>query len=311
MAGKTAAADQKDSVDIKKPELDRLALEVNQNRAAIVAAANKLNAAPGAVGGNAAGRPWPPTRWLCSVRSNSPSDTRKQLTSYLDAQKIDWKQTEPEGQLNASPQSQQQAVQQQSIAAEQSNERESGRPATTQRGQSDVATLAPSPQVLRQQENLARSVTTQSSGYAINGWKVTTVDSAGGMYVARMSRQQAVQLSNSISQEGSQTVELKDLENASQPALPATVPSQLDAAVSRDASGPIQPTTRPTEQALGKEAPPATQPAQAEAAPDQALDVVIVVQSSAPTTQPTTQPAGAAPATSDAPQTQPVQSGKP
>ncbi|HSZ58463.1 MAG TPA: zf-HC2 domain-containing protein [Tepidisphaeraceae bacterium] len=310
MAGKTAAADQKDSVDIKKPELDRLALEVNQNRAAIVAAANKLNAAPGAAGGNAA--PALATNAVVVlVRSNSPSDTRKQLTSYLDAQKIDWKQTEPEGQLNASPQSQQQAVQQQSIAAEQSNERESGRPATTQRGQSDVATLAPSPQVLRQQENLARSVTTQSSGYAINGWNVTTVDSAGGMYVARMSRQQAVQLSNSISQEGSQTVELKDLENASQPALPATVPSQLDAAVSRDASGPIQPTTRPTEQALGKEAPPATQPAQAEAAPDQALDVVIVVQSSAPTTQPATQPTGAAPATSDAPQTQPVQSGKP
>jgi hypothetical protein len=311
MAGKAAAAaDQKDSVDIKKPELDRLALEVNQNRAAIVAAANKLNAAPGAVGGNAPSA-LATNAMVVLVRSNSPSDTRKQLTSYLDAQKIDWKQTEPEGQLNASPQAQQQAFQQQSIAAEQSNERESGRPATTQRGQSDVATLAPSPQVLRQQENLARSVTTQSSGYAINGWSVTTVDSAGGMYVARMSRQQAVQLSNSISQEGSQTVELKDLENSSQPALPATVPSQLDGAVSRDASGPIQPTTRPTEQALGKEAPPATQPAQAQAAPDQPLDVVIVVQSSTPATQPTTQPAGVVPTTSDAPQTQPAQPGTP
>lgn len=313
MLGKAAgSAEPNDLADAKKPDLDRLALEVNQNRAAIVAAANGLNYSAGAAGGNSVS-PLVSNTMVVLVRSNSPSDTRKQLTNYLDAQKIDWKRTEPDDELSAASQNQQlPPVQQQSVAAEQLNERDArsmGRAATTQQSQLQ-ATLSPNPQMLRQQENLSRAATTQPLGYTMNNWKVTTVDAAGGMYVARMSREQAVLLSNSISQDRTQTVEMKDLETSAQAAVPATAPSQWDALVSRRDVTPMAaapPTTRPAEAESDKAAPPDTQPASAPAA-EQPLDVVILVQATSPTSGPASQPA--APAI-ETPQTQPSSPGNP
>jgi anti-sigma factor RsiW len=331
MPGKAAGgAAQFDShADEKKPELDRLAMEVTQNRAAIAAAANGTTNGPGAAGGNA--MPALNTNaMVVLVRSNSLSDTRKQLTTYLDSQKISWKQTEPESELNvaaAVPQAQQQAseqqpVQQQSIAAEQLNDRNVTRSvarlATTQPAQSDMAaTVAPNALMQRQQQEfMGRTPTTQPSNFSMSPWNVTTADAAGGWYVARMSRQQCVQLSNTISQEGPQTVELKEFENnAVAPSLPPTTnESRDDLPKARGAFGALSaspPATRPSDLETSKDATAATQPAQATAETNQALDVVIVVQSAAPGTQPATEPANVAPATPTPPQTQPAQPGNP
>jgi hypothetical protein len=321
IASNSATTVERELSEQKRPELDRLAMEVSQNRTAIVAAANGLNYAPGAAGNTA------PTlvnnAVVVLVKSSSPPDTRKQLVNYMDSQRILWKETPQQTQLNAAalPEVQPQTARQQALAARQVNERDAAKgqlgSAATQEFRSE-ATVAPSPLMQQQREAMGRRPTTQPSGYAMNGWNVAEYDATGDLYVARMSRQQAVQLGNTISQEGSQTVELKDLENKSAPQspMPLTTQSSAESLAARGAGGAMAslgPTTRSTELKAARDEAPASQAAEAIAVADRPLDVVIVVQSAAaPATQAAaTQPAGPGPPNADAAQTQPAQPSKP
>ena len=140
------------------------------------------------------------------VRSNAPQATGRQVVSFLDAQKIQWKETSESAPA-------------QQVALNHLNE-------LRQRQQSEGVSQT-SPQARQQVEILPTTATAQASANssattsttqpaptnAANG-PIDRLAQAHQMYVARMSRQQAVSLNNTITQEPAQSTELKDLSGA-------------------------------------------------------------------------------------------------
>ena len=300
----------------ERPELEKLAVVAGQNREAIVAIANGVNYSTNAAN-NAIQAPAANTMVML-VRSDSPQDTGKQLTTLLDAKKIEWKQAEGAGPASG------QIVQQQMPMAQSAVPRQMA-------SQSDsVSAKSLGGRYLEQQEQRSQSMpsaTTQPAQQSQFGQGNSNFAFRGAppdMFVARMSRQQAEQITSAISQESAQKAELKELERPALGAInggAATRPaneSQLSvramggfAGVERGAG--TAPTTQPAfDAALAKEQAPTSQPSDNLTEGDKALDIVIVVQPNtgvpaAPaTSQPTTQPAGE----QNTPQTQPAKSGQ-
>jgi hypothetical protein len=188
-------------------ELERWAKQVGNNRDAINAVANgsqnQVSQTAPLASSNAV---------VMLVRSSAPQATRLRVTNYLDSQKIQWKET-------ASPTQAQLTRQMPSWnfgdarEARRQVESTSQNAVTTQQAE---AVAAPVPAVSKAAgEALSQnSAATQPAPNAPTGNSTDHLAVAQGMYVARMSRQQAVSLGNTISQESAQSTELKDLSGA-------------------------------------------------------------------------------------------------
>jgi hypothetical protein len=223
-------------------ELERWATQVRDNREAIAAvangSANAANIAP-AVGPQSAAN----SAVVMLVRSNAPQDTRRQVTSFLDAQRIQWKEASAlaQNELGQPPRPQppqqqaqqtQQPVQQLQQQPQQKQQQLQRQPSVGQ-AQGSIQQTAEN-QAFGGSRNQAEALASQATMLAANSGidgsgagDSTTRPAEGslgaalammnrsqaehGMYVARMSRRQAVTLGNAIAQEPAQSTELKDM----------------------------------------------------------------------------------------------------
>ena len=190
-------------------ELQRWANQVGQNRDALNAVVNGARNTAAAQNG-----PITSNAVVMLVRSNAPQATRLQVTNFLDAQKIQWKEAAATAD-NAQGQ----------------NEFNFANDARQRRqqyeGVSQTSPMAQQQQQVQQQAQIAPTTAmAKNSGDALLQYNSTQPATAGvanamsdrlavnqRLYIARMSRQQAVSLSNSMAQEA-QSTQLKDLSGA-------------------------------------------------------------------------------------------------
>jgi len=288
------------------PELDRLASNVSQNQAAIVAVANGVGPAQNA------GPPIPSNAIVMLVHANSTELATRDVTTYLESQKIQWKNAPFSAGLD------QNTTQPAGAVADLKGDSGSLRERVSNRDAGQIYSTAPT----------TRTAMLARSSMAVEG----NSSQNSNFYVARMSRQQAIDLSNSVQQGVSQKAELKELglatgnpEWLNRMAMP---PTTAPAGIVPGASYPLLvpatgPTTRPAYGAFGGAmgfGQPTTQSGADGAAElaamtpsaDAPVDVVIVVQPDAiaASTQPSalaqTQPAATQPAS-----TQPASTSQP
>jgi anti-sigma factor RsiW len=329
-------------------ELKQWANQVGQNRDALNAVVNGARNTAAAQSG-----PITSNAVVMLVRSNAPQATRLQVTNFLDAQKIQWTEA-------AAPADNAQVQNAFNFAYDGRQRRQQSE------GVSQTSPLVQQQQIQQQVQNAPTTAMAKNNGDALLQNSTTqpaTPGVANGLtdrlavqqrlYVARMSRQQAVSLSNSMAQEA-QSTQLKDLSGATvtlaelgagkQPVpfgMVNTAAATEPADVSQNASAsyrsvqrlsgqapagfgggtvPAQPTTQSTDQrqqmpaavlvpgtqVVGESPASATQPATTQLATtqpaDEAVDVVIVVESEAgqPAPAPTTQPTQPSPTTQPA-----------
>lgn len=280
-------------------DLDRLVQDVAQNRAVYVAAANSANQSPRPIAGNA---------MVMLVRSDSPQQTEKQLTVFLNSQNIQWKQA---------PVAQEAGTQKDEQLLRRSNWSETpGQLAGTAGSQSVNKSDARGAETQPAQQN---SIT----------------PTMAGVYVARMSRQQAEELNTTISRDGAQFAELKGVDPATklgsaidskagspaggfagQSTLPA-VPGQNAQMMGRQEQRPSEKTDfamKPgMEAGTAATTSPATQPAnrlESDHARYASRQLAQIQASAAPASTPALQPAEAAPPATQ-PTTQPASGGLP
>lgn len=304
-----------------REELEKLANQVTQNSAAYWAndasvlrnATEPLNHA-----------------LVVLVRSNNPDGAQRQLTQYLRTNGIQWKPAEP-ANLNGqgAPEGQQSPTN--SAAANR---------ADNVFDYKDFGAQPPSSQPAQVERRLAsQSPSVQQTAPAEQAENVLERAPAQGnnLYVARMSRRQAAQLTTCISRAGTQTAQLTDplggsaadsqdqregrsklemvartADETEEPKSPTTMPSLRDRAALREVEAGIAPTAELKQKAAaarggglsaplraGVESTPTTQPASAAMPEDeQPVDVVIVVQPN--------EASGPATLPSAGPQTQPA-----
>ncbi|HEY8747468.1 MAG TPA: zf-HC2 domain-containing protein [Tepidisphaeraceae bacterium] len=201
------------STDAEARELERWAKAVGENRDAINAVANGNSNAANV---SQTAPPVAANAVVMLVRSNAPQDTRRQVTTFLDAQKIQWKETSGgTSQLELSQQPIRPETNQAQNSLRQMKDQRAFGGATTQ----PEVTAPPTTLAARSADgpSTADAINQQSQRAGLGATMGMLNRSAGeqGMYVARMSRQQAVSLGTAIAQEPAQSTELKDMAGTS------------------------------------------------------------------------------------------------
>jgi len=178
-----------------RKELDQLASAVTQNSAAYFGMTE-------AAASNRATEPLS-NALVVLVRSKDPDAAQKQLTEYLQSNGIQWKPAEPQsnaegGAAPATNPSEQLALRRESDDGKFNYKQAAPQPPASQPAQADLpATLSQTP-----------------GPREIQAWQDAPQRSANvstNLYVARMSRRQAADLTTSITRDGTQTARLKDL----------------------------------------------------------------------------------------------------
>lgn len=265
------------------------------------------------------------------VRSNNPDGAQKQLTQYLQTNGIQWKPADTANLSGEAASEGQQSPINSAAANRADNVFE----------YKDFGAQPPSSQPAQVERRLAsQSPSVQQGAAAQQAENVLERAPAQGnnLYVARMSRRQAAQLTTCIARDGTQTAQLTDplslsaadsqdpregrskleimaarsADEAEEPKSPTTMPSLRDRAALREVEAGVAPTAELKQRAAiarggglsaplraGVEPAPTTQPVSAAMPEDeQPVDVVIVVQPNE-ASGPATQP-------SAGPQTQPA-----
>jgi hypothetical protein len=147
------------------------------------------------------------------VRSNAPQATQKQVTAFLDSQKIQWKETSApadatlvQNGFNYSNDARQVRQKQAERISQTSNL------AQQQLQQQTQNAVAPTTAMAKNAAEALQDNTTQPA--PAGNANYDRLAQAQRMYVARMSRSQAVHLSNAIAQEPAQSTQYKDLSGA-------------------------------------------------------------------------------------------------
>lgn len=296
-----------------REELERLANQVTQNSASywtkdaavLRAATEPLNHA-----------------LVVLVRSNNPDDAQKQLTEYLQTNGIQWKPAEPASSTGDVASEQVRQLSSNKAAANRAdnvfNYKQFGaQAATSQPVQPDRPITSHAPAVQQNAPAQQAEDVLEHTGNPGNN-----------LYVARMSRRQAAELTNCIARDGTQSAQLTDPLNAAangprdgrsklemvarssdetqEPQSPTTTPSLRNRGTLREVESSVVPSgdlKQKTAAVFGRglgpsgdlragvESAPTTQPAAAAALPEdeQPVDVVIVVQPNE-AAGPTTQP---------------------